>query len=582
MPAVESASIGDNPNLYRLLASLLRSQPHIYNFYVGYDDGAFLEMDALEHVGADIRASLQAPDTARFRLVHISAADGVTPASRHTFFLDDSLSPVKEVRGPANYDPRTRPWYRGAHDSVQDHVTGPYVFNMGYIGYTVRQPLTGGRLGVLAGDILLRDAERFLPSERLGQTGVVLLVDQAGTLVAHPRLSDLLDKTSAGKDKLSLPILADAGIPGLADAFAAWRINESAVSQFGSEGRTYLTAFHNLTGTGAKLNLAVVAPLDEFFAEIEAARHSLTMMGIAALAAVLPLVLWIGRGLSRSLIAISHETDRIQRFDIQNEPVRINSVIREIDDLGRSIATMRTVVHTFSRFVPKRLVKQLVETGVALRLGGSRREVTVLFTDIENFTDISEKRDPELVMLYTSRYLAALSGVIMEHKGTVDKFVGDSIMAIWNAPARDADHVAHACAAALACTVANRDLNETFQREGWPAYRTRVGLHVGEAVVGNIGSQDRMNYTVLGATVNLAARLEALNKQYGTSILVSESVRERVADRFAFRELGRVKPKGFADDVTIFELRQTGEYLDESDPREQARQFPGELASPLR
>jgi adenylate cyclase len=242
-------------------------------------------------------------------------------------------------------------------------------------------------------------------------------------------------------------------------------------------------------------------------------------------------------------------------------------VIREIDDLGRSVSTMRTVVQTFSSFIPKRLVQQLVASGTALRPGGVRREVTVLFTDIEGFTHITENADPERVMRYTSRYLAALSEVIAAHGGTVDKFVGDAVMAIWNAPSDDPDHVVHACAAVLACRKASEELNAEFQREGWPAYRTRFGLHTGEAVVGNVGSADRMNYTVLGAVVNLAARLEALNKDYGTAILVSEQIERRAGDRFLFRPIDRIAPKGFAATVAIYELVAARGVSEESDRR---------------
>ena len=158
------------------------------------------------------------------------------------------------------------------------------------------------------------------------------------------------------------------------------------------------------------------------------------------------------------------------------------------------------------------------------------------------------------VLLYTSRYLAALSAVIMAHNGTVDKFVGDAIMAIWNAPADDPDHVTNACSAALACRRANEELNAAFEREGWPAYRTRFGLHTGDAVVGNIGSDDRMNYTVLGATVNMAARLEPLNKEHGTAILVSETVARRAAEGFDFRFVTEVNLKGFGNKVRVYEL----------------------------
>jgi adenylate cyclase len=338
---------------------------------------------------------------------------------------------------------------------------------------------------------------------------------------------------------------------------AAWRSGGSAEQFFQSGDRTYVAAFREIeTARSAGLNLAVVAPLDEFFGEIEAARRSLFMVAIGFVGATLPLAILIGWLLSGNLRRIAAETDRIQRFELDDNTRQIRSVIREIDDLGRSIATMRTVVRTFASFVPRRLVQRLIETGEAFRLGGARREVTIMFTDIAGFTAITENADPEQVMLYTSRYLAALSDAVMANGGTVDKFVGDAVMAIWNAPADDPDHVAHACAGALACREANRRLNEAFEREGWPAYRTRFGLHTGEAVVGNVGSPDRMNYTVLGATVNLAARLEPLNKDYDTEILVSHSVFEQTSGLFAFRFVGTVTPRGFEEPLKLYELQE--------------------------
>ena len=195
-------------------------------------------------------------------------------------------------------------------------------------------------------------------------------------------------------------------------------------------------------------------------------------------------------------------------------------------------------------------MQQLVEAAPPITPAerGSRTYVHRL----DGFT-VSPKTRPVSVMR-SPRATAMMSDVLMKHYGTVDKFVGDAVMAIWNAPSDDPDHVVHACAAALACRDAGAELNEVFASEGWPSYRTRFGLHTGDAVVGNIGSADRMNYTVLGATVNLAARLEPLNKQYGTEILVSEAVVSRASERFSFRLVDEVRPKGFEEPVRIFEL----------------------------
>ena len=456
----------------------------------------------------------------------------------------------------ADYDPRERPWYRGAFQPGASAITDPYVFKVAaLIGYTVRAPFTQGRGGIAAGDILLTETDAFLRSQRLGTSGVVFLFDDNGRIVAHPGMSDFL-KARAPDAALDLPRLDQLVSVDIARPLAAWRQGGSAQQIFDTkDGRTYVAAFRSIRTAGVSgLRLAVMAPLDDFFAEIEAGRRRMVLLALGFVLAALPAVWWIGSVLSRSMKALARETDRIQRFDTAGPAVEVRSVIREIDDLGQSVATMRTVVRTFASFVPKRLVQQLVATGDALRLGGSRREVTILFTDIAGFTNITEKADPEQVMIRTSRYLAVLSAVITEHGGTVDKFVGDAIMAIWNAPTDDSDHVAHACSAVLACREANRKLNIEFESEGWPAYRTRFGLHTGEAVVGTIGSSDRMAYTVLGATVNLAARLEPLNKDYGTEIIVSDAIRRQVADRFAFRPIDTITPKGFATSIRIYEL----------------------------
>ena len=307
-----------------------------------------------------------------------------------------------------------------------------------------------------------------------------------------------------------------------------------------------------------------MAPLDEFFATVLAQRQFLFLITLAFVAAALPPVFWLGSMLSRSIRAIATETDRIQRFEPGDATAR-HSIIQEIDDLGRSVLTMRKVVETFSSFVPKRLVQQLIETGTPLTLGGVRREVTILFTDVTDFTAITERADPERVMLYTSNYFAVLSQAIMTTKGTIDKFIGDAVMAIWNAPAADADHVINGCTAILACLAATKGLNEQFEREQWPPYKTRFGMHVGNVVVGNIGSADRMNYTVLGASVNLAARIEALNNIYGTTALVSEPIKQRAEAYFLFRSVDRISLKGFEEKFPIFELRcqhETAEQLD--------------------
>jgi adenylate cyclase len=552
LPPIQAAEIEDNPRLNALLAAMLKNNDQLFNLYVGYDDGSFIEMDAIAGSGRETRARLEAPEQAAFRLVVISRSDPARIKSRR-LFLSDKLETVRELPGPLDYDPRERPWYKDADRRDGSWLTGPYVFfATGKQGYTVQSALEQGRGGVIAGDLLLNVTQELLKREQLTQSGVAFLFDDDDRILAHPKMSEMLGREVSG----TIPRLRETDMAGVLKAIRAWR--ESGITQqffLDPAGRLYAAAFQAIPHSGpANLRVAVVAPVDEFFASILSERGRLFAITLGFVALMLPIVFVLGSLLSRALRTLADETDRIQRFEFSAAPP-VHSMIREIDDLGRSVATMRTVTQTFSRFVPRRLVEKLIATGTPLQLGGARREVTLLFSDVVNFTEMTEKADPARVMQYTSRYLAAMSQQIMEHSGTVDKFIGDAIMAIWNAPADDPEHAANACAGALAFMRANDRLNAEFEREGWPAYKTRCGLHSGEAVVGNIGSEDRMNYTALGATVNLAARLEGLNKSYGTSILASAALRQRVMSRFLFRSVDRISPKGFAEAFEIYELR---------------------------
>lgn len=563
LPGITNARL-DNPAIHWLMTSMLRKHGQLFNLYAGYDDGSFLEVDFIDRAGQGFRQKLGAPDKAMFRLLIIrKSADG-TPRMATTSYLSADLGLLAETTAPADYDPRKRPWYIDAYEPESSVLTAPYIFHAsGQPGYTLRLPIKKARHGVVAGDILLSDADQILRDQQLGRSGVAFLFDDAGRIVVHPRMSELI---AAGPDgaQVALPQLATVYKKGFPAAAQAWRSGESSKQFFtGDDGRTYLASFRSIgIASSAGLKLVVLAPLDEFFATVLADRRFLFFLTLACVLAALPAVFWLGSAVSRSIREIVAETDRIQRFE-PGDSLRRRSFIKEIDDLDRSVFTMRKVIETFSNFVPKRLVQQLVETGVPLELGGERREVTVMFSDVTDFTALTERAGPEQVMSQTSAYFAELSNTIMAANGTVDKFIGDAVMAIWNAPALDPSHVTSGCEAILACQAATHRLNQQFEARGWSPYRTRFGLHVGHVVVGNIGSAARMNYTALGASVNLAARLESLNKVYGTTALVSEQIKLRADGEFLFRSVDRINPKGFAEKFPIFELRGKRNAIDE-------------------
>jgi adenylate cyclase len=260
-----------------------------------------------------------------------------------------------------------------------------------------------------------------------------------------------------------------------------------------------------------------------------------------------------GSRMSRSLNAITAQARRLQHL-AEPDPVQVASHIREIHDLGSTVHLAQRAISSFARFVPKEIVRRVIDNSISTKLGGVKQEITVVFTDVRGFTTIAESADPDVLMRQTSRYFSVLTEAFLAEGGTVDKFIGDAVMVFWNAPDPQPDHILRACRAVLSAKAAGERLNAEFEDEGLQPFFTRFGIHVGEAVVGNVGSAERMNYTALGNTVNLAARLEGLNKQAGTAVLASEDVYMRVRDQFEFRALDAVVAKGMTKETRIFEL----------------------------
>ncbi len=208
----------------------------------------------------------------------------------------------------------------------------------------------------------------------------------------------------------------------------------------------------------------------------------------------------------------------------------------------------------FAQYMSETVINHLLRHPEKLKLGGERRRVTLFFSDLAGFTTLSERLDPETVVALLNDYLSRMTEIILEEEGTVDKFEGDAIMAFWGAPLDQEDQAIRACRAALRQVAALADLNREFTRRGLPPLTLRIGLHSGEAIVGNLGSSRRFDYTVIGDTVNLASRLEGLSKFYGTAILAGEATVSECLSGVEFRELDLVAVKGREEAVRVFEV----------------------------
>ena len=192
----------------------------------------------------------------------------------------------------------------------------------------------------------------------------------------------------------------------------------------------------------------------------------------------------------------------------------------------------RRVKGLFGRYVSKDVYEQLMEDPSLAQLGGRRREMTVLFSDIRGFTAHSEQGEPEDVVATLNEYFSRMVDIVFRHKGTLDKFVGDMVMALFSAPVKDADHADNAVRAAVEMVAELGRLNAKWAQEGKPPLDIGIGINTGEMIAGNIGSETIMSYTVIGDAVNLGSRLESLNKEYGTRIIISDATRSRLKEAF--------------------------------------------------
>jgi adenylate cyclase len=212
----------------------------------------------------------------------------------------------------------------------------------------------------------------------------------------------------------------------------------------------------------------------------------------------------------------------------------------------------RSITRLFGQYVPPDLVDEMARHPEDISIEGESRELTVLFSDVRDFTSISEGLSATELAALMNAYLTAMTRLIHKHRGTIDKYMGDAIMAFWGAPVPDAQHARHALLSAMDMKEDLWRLGEEFKARGWPALHIGIGLNTGAMSVGNMGSEFRMAYTVMGDAVNLGSRLEGLSKNYGVTIVVSESTRAAVPD-FAYRGLDRVRVKGKLEPVSIYE-----------------------------
>ena len=490
--------------------------------------------------------------------------DGQLHLEEHRI-VGDQIGPM--LRARVEEDPRHLPFFAPARDAGHRVWLPPrHLEETGAPGITLAIPvLTEDHqmLGVLAMELDLATLGHFVTRLDMSERSRVLLMDANGTLLAHP-VGEVAAATAGELETLAT--IDDGPIHDFYEHMQAHgddprETHEHGVRffTFGEAGQEWLASVLDFTidqregDDGVTWRVAALAPEDDFLGFIEASVHHAIVVTIAMLLLAVLASIFIASRVSQPIAGIVAQMAEVGRFELDS-PAPPPSVFAEIAQMQAAVANMKGGLRSFASYVPRDVVRQVIARGEEAKLGGTVREVTLFFSDLAGFTSISEKVTPQELVDMLSSYLEAMTGVIQSREGIVDKFMGDGIMALWGAPNPNEAHAALACEAAI---FAQRRLDEMRKdpKTQWLVdARTRIGVATGTALVGNVGTPNRMNYTAMGDVVNLAARLEAQNKTYGTEMLVSESTYLQAKSRVLARPLDVVAVKGKAQGVRVFGL----------------------------
>jgi len=458
---------------------------------------------------------------------------------------------------PKDFDPRERNWFKNALLADTTVWSEPYTFVDGMEGITASRAWKASDsktpAGVFTVDFFLEDLERLLGSvaQKIEGKGFSVILEPDGKPICASANPDAGPLTAALGDWVrDHPQFKNINDP-ISSHLVPIKIGSTP----------YLAALHQVeTPSGLKCIVAGMVPESVIYSRVDHAAGQMGLVGLVGLALAVLIGWFMAHRISKPLRALGNDLAQVGQFHLAQQDLP-RSLVREVNQLGDAANRMKSGLRSFIKYVPADLVRQLLSSGKEAELGGEIRRLTIFFSDIEGFTAHSEQVTPDVLVHELAKYFEVLSRRLREHSGTIDKFIGDGLLGFFNAPQKVPHHEMLACRATL---MGLQELALPQQDGETVPLRTRVGLHCGDVLVGNIGTPERFAYTVLGDVVNVASRLENLNKVYGTQILASREVREHAGNDFEWRHLDRVSVAGRKAGMDIYELLGLRNDVDEN------------------
>ena len=410
---------------------------------------------------------------------------------------------------------------------------------------------SGLPLGTLFIDIDIFTLTDSVAQDSRADDSYVFLMDERGFIMAHPELNtgNLVESLGA------LPHVKHLRDPVPKAVIDQMLKTSTPLERVDTPDGAFLITVSYLPGLGdSKWLVGSAVHHDRILGDAYDRAKLIGAVGLFVLLVAVLLSLWVGRRITEPVQRLASAADAIQAFQLKLPGGRI-SRFSELNTAERAFLAMLRGLNVFSRYVPKSLVRRLIQLedeGSAVQ--PEDREVTILFTDIAGFTTISTGMAPDDLAKMLNEYFTILVNPVLAEEGTVDKFIGDALMAFWNAPVSQPDHADRAIRAALAIRASTDTFNRERLARGEPELLTRIGVHTGVVLVGDIGTEERLNYTIVGDPVNTASRLESLGKEVGSFLCISNETRQSCTGNYPWRRIGEITLRGRSEETVIFTI----------------------------
>lgn len=543
-----------------VLHGVLVQVDHVLSITISYEDG-FTRHFA--KVTPDLRAKRpEIPPQAMWGSGELYETSSGVPERAKEILYGDFPNRVLTLDSPPNLPPfRNAEGYQGARRTQNAFITDVRLGSMSKqllvsLAYPIMRE--GKFYGAVTVNVAVKELSEFLYQNRVSEHSESVIIDAKRQIVAASRIAN---PVSTGDTIPAISSLLEGRLTEI-DTVASSGDRDNRTHSFtvSMDGDEYVISDFLI---GSELSLTyravIITPLNDFVGEMRRSSQNFSMLVLVLLIIEALMMIRLARRLSGHIKSLSSAIARIREmaFDAEDRAEGERSPVREVAELQQGVSLLQSALRSFSLYVPLGVVRKLIDEGRPIAPGVERREMTILFCDLENFSTLAQSVSAESLLEDTTTYFSIATEAITRHGGTVDKFIGDAVMGFWGAPERVEDHAVRACRAALDIVRGLERANREWSSKGKKTLRVRVGVNSALVLVGNIGSAERLSYTAIGDGVNVASRLEGKNKELGSTICISDTTYQLAKEHIVVRPLQPVSVKGRTGEFMVYELLDT-------------------------